>query len=125
MDCIMPQPPKTQVCLDATPYYHCVSRCVRRAFLCGFDAHSQSDYVHRRAWVEEELLKQASVFAIYIAAYAIISNHYHVVLYINQAGAESWTSNEVIDRWHLLYKGNALSQRYRVTLFGQSDYDHP
>ena len=110
----MPQPRKTQVCLEATPYYHCISRCVRRAFLCGFDSHTQSDYEHRRAWVEEELLKQAQVFAIDIAAYAIMSNHYHVVLHVNKIEAEQWTFDEVIERWHSLYKGNALSQRYRL-----------
>jgi len=113
----MPKPRKEQICLEATPYYHCVSRCVRKAFLCGFDASSQVSYEHRRAWLEDELLKQSEVFAIDIAAYAIMSNHYHVVLYINKEKADSWSVDQVIDRWQTLYKGHSLSQRY---LSGQS-----
>ena len=114
MDCNMPKPRKEQVSLSATPYYHCVSRCVRRAFLCGTDISTQQNFEHRRGWLENELLKQAQVFAIDIAAYAIMSNHYHVVLHINKQQADSWTFDEVIERWHSLYKGNALSQRYRL-----------
>ncbi len=109
----MTKPRKQLVSLEATPYYHCISRCVRRAFLCGHDKQSGTSYEHRRAWLEEELVKQAQVFAIDIAAYAIMSNHYHVVLHINAKQANDWTDEEVIDRWHMLYHGNLFSQRYR------------
>ena len=67
----MPKSRKILVSLDATPYYHCVSRCVRRVFLCGQDAHTGNSYEHRRQWIEDCLLELASFFAIDIAAYAI------------------------------------------------------
>ncbi len=95
-----------QVSLEATPYYHCVSRCVRRAFLCG------ESFEHRRGWVEDKLLALAEVFCIDVAAYAVMSNHYHVVLYINASQARNLSAQEVIERWHQLFKGNLLSQRY-------------
>ncbi|WP_211264598.1 hypothetical protein [Gynuella sunshinyii] len=61
---------KSQISLEATPYYHCVSRCVRRAFLCGVEALTQNSYEHRRLWVEERLLWLGEIFAIDIYAYA-------------------------------------------------------
>jgi hypothetical protein len=60
----MPKPRSSQVSLIDTPYYHCVSRCVRRAFLCGTDEYSGTSYEHRRAWVEDKVLWLSSVFAI-------------------------------------------------------------
>ena len=66
----MPQSRKTQVSLIDTPYYHCVSRCVRRSFLCGTDKYTGQSFEHRRGWVEERLLFLSSVFSIDSAATA-------------------------------------------------------
>jgi len=64
----MPQPRKNQICLIDTHYYHCVSRCVRRWFLCGKDKFTEQSYEHRRGWVEERFLFLGAVFAIDSAA---------------------------------------------------------
>ena len=108
----MPKPRYAQVSLDATPYYHCVSRCVRRAFLCGTDTLSGQSFEHRRGWIENKLLELADIFAIDIAAYAVMSNHYHVVLHIDKDQAEGWDRHQIITQWHRLFTGSPLSQRY-------------
>jgi len=103
---------KRQVSLQDTPYYHCISRCVRRAFLCGEDKVTGQNFEHRRCWLEEKLLALSEVFAIKICAYAIMSNHYHTVLFVDEAQAKAWTVPEVLARWHQLYKGTLLTQQY-------------
>ena len=108
----MPKPRKELVSLAATPYYHCVSRCVRRAFLCGTDHTSGQCFEHRRGWIEDLLIQQSKIFAVEIAAYAIMSNHFHVVLHINELQAANWQTREIIERWHSIYKGNFITQRY-------------
>jgi REP element-mobilizing transposase RayT len=96
-----------------TPYYHCASRCVRRSFLCGTDKYTGQSYEHRRGWVEERLLFLSSVFSIGICAYAVMSNHTHVVVCVDKDMAESWSMEEVVRRWHQLYQGTLLSQKYQ------------
>jgi hypothetical protein len=108
----MPKPRKQQVSVEATPYYHCVSRCVRRAFLCGTDSVTGQSYEHRRTWLEERILSLPQIFAIQVAAYAVMSNHYHVVLFIDSDQATAWSDMDVVLRWHQLFKGNVLSQRF-------------
>jgi hypothetical protein len=108
----MPQSRKSQISLIDTPYYHCVSRCVCRSFLCGEDKLSGQNYEHRRGWVEDRLLFLASVFSIDICAYAVMSNHTHVVLCVDKDLAESGSIKEVIVNWHQLHKGTFLTQKY-------------
>jgi REP element-mobilizing transposase RayT len=52
------------------------------------------------------------VFAIDVCAYAVMSNHTHVVLHINKAKAEAWSMLDVLERWHSLHKGTLLTQKY-------------
>lgn len=108
----MPKPRKTLVSLETTPYYHCVSRCVRRAFLCGKDDHSGQSFEHRRQWIQDKMKALADVFAVDVCAYSVMSNHYHVVLYIDRDEAESWGTAEVIRRWHNLFAGHSITRRF-------------
>ena len=108
----MPKPRYTQVSLEATPYYHCISRCVRRAFLCGTDTNTGQNYEHRRQWIEDKLLELTDIFSLDVCAYAIMSNHYHVVLHIDKEKADNWNQKAVIERWHRLFSGSLLSQRF-------------
>ena len=108
----MTQPRNTIVSLDDTPYYHCVSRCVRRAFLCGKDTYSGQDFEHRRHWLEEKLHKTAEAFAVKLCAYAVMNNHYHVVLHVRRDLVDDWSEREVVKRWHSLFSGNIFSQRF-------------
>ncbi len=52
---------KRLICLQQTPYYHCICRCVRRAYLCGLDRFSGRSYEHRRGWVENKLILLSNI----------------------------------------------------------------
>ena len=108
----MPRPRRTQISVEDTPYYHCCSRVVRRAFLCGDDRYSDKNYDHRRGWVESLLFKLETVFAIDVAAFAVMSNHLHVVLRIDIETANRWSDREVLEQWHKLFKGDELTRKF-------------
>jgi hypothetical protein len=96
--------PRGQLVDPATPgYYHCVTRCVRRAFLCGADRETGDSFEHRKAWVEERILELGEIFAVGVYAYAVMSNHVHVVLYVDPGVAAQWNADEVAARWVQLF----------------------
>ncbi|WP_018232990.1 transposase [Thioalkalivibrio thiocyanodenitrificans] len=99
---------------ETTPYYHCIARCVRRAYLCGQDSFSGKSYEHRKGWVLERLEALAAVFAVDICAYAVMSNHYHLVVRLDRERARAWSEQDVMDRWARLFSVPVLVTRYRA-----------
>ena len=108
----MARPRSTLISVEDTPFYHCISRCVRKCWLTGIDKYTGQSYEHRRDWVESRLLELASIFAIDISAYAVMSNHLHLVLRIDIYEANGWTDREVVEHWHQLFKGTDVTQKF-------------
>lgn len=103
---------KQQISVDATPYYHCVSRCVRRSLLCGIDPLTKQNFEHRREWIKNKIYALSQVYCIDICAYAIMSNHYHLVVHINRDKAKALSNHEVVDRWQKEHKLPSLVSRW-------------
>ena len=85
--------------------YHCVQRVVRRAFLCGVDPLSGNSYDHRRTWIRDRLESLAGLFGVEIAAFAVMSNHLHVILRNRPDVVALWSDQEVARRWLTLFPG--------------------
>lgn len=97
----MPEPRANQINLDVTPYYHCYVRCVRKGYLFG-TGENNKNYDHRRAWVIERANYLIKGFAIEICSFAVMSNHYHIVLRVDKDKALAWSDAEVNERWKLV-----------------------
>jgi len=108
----MTQPRRNLISLSDTTFYHVVNRCVRRAFLCGEDHHSGRNYEHRRQWIVDKIKALSALFSIDVCAYAIMANHYHIVLHVDQKRSLDWDDEEVVSRWKRLFKGVLLVDRY-------------
>lgn len=102
----MTRPRAELICPEETLFYHCVCRCVRRAFLFGKDPYTDKDYSHRKGWIIERLKLLSEVFTIDLCAYAVMSNHYHLVLRLSPDKAILLNDREVVTRWTRVYSGN-------------------
>lgn len=108
----MPRPRKSLVNTNDTPYYHCISRCVRRAFLCGEDQVTGKNYDHRKQWLVDRIKYLSGIFSIDICAYAVMSNHYHIVVHLDSQAASTWSDRKILIRWTKLFKGSRIAQKY-------------
>ena len=99
--------------LNAPSTYHCVQRCVRRAFLCGIDHYTNQSFEHRKLWVEDRLHLVAECFAVAIHAYAVMSNHLHVVLQLDPVATHAWSEEDVAARWVRLFPPREASDLAR------------
>jgi len=70
------------------------------------------NFNHRRGWIVERIQQLAALFAIDVAAYAVMSNHYHIVVRIDRERALGWSIEEVLRRWTALFTGPLLVTRY-------------
>jgi REP element-mobilizing transposase RayT len=98
----MTMPRRLLVDVDVTRYYHCISRCVRRAFLCG------EGFEHRKAWIEDRLELLARHFAVSVCGFAILDNHLHVLCRLDPSAADGWSDEEVVRRWIAIYPPHGL-----------------
>src|SRR5690625_944959 len=121
--------PRSQLVSDKEPgFFHCVSRCVRRAFLCGRDEVTGMDFEHRRQWIEDRIFKLAESFLVSVYAYAVMSNHFHVVLSSDPRAPWQWSDREVAERWLAVFSGSisnrddpACVERATLALLGNTE----
>jgi len=86
----MPTYARRQIVIeDRVGVYHCIARCVRRAFLCGTDPYTGQDYSHRKEWILNRLRELAGLFSVEVCGYSVMSNHLHLV---GGNGARLWST---------------------------------
>ena len=101
----MPSCPRSDVIREGeVGVYHVWTRCVRRAFLCGTDSYTGTDYNYRRDWICRFEQRLAALFGIEIGFHAEMSNHLHLILRARPDVVETWTDEEVTQKMKAIYR---------------------
>ena len=116
----MTTPRSAQIDLSATSFYHCIARCVRRTYLCGYRSDINKDFSHRKQWIINRIKHLTKAFYIDVCAYAVMSNHYHLVLHVNQMDAKLATFEELLARWALVYANDAKKIQKQLNVLGEN-----
>ena len=94
-----------QIDSSVARWYHCISRCVRRAFLLGDGEHD------RKGWIESRLQELSRIFAIAVGGFSAMDNHLHVLLRLDPDVANGWSDEEVVRRWGRLFPARDKSRQ--------------
>jgi hypothetical protein len=76
------------------------------------DVLTGKNHEHRRQWIVYRMKLLADIFAIDICSYAVLHNHYHVILHVGTQLTAQWSDIEVIERWERLFSLPVIVQRY-------------
>ena len=67
--------------------------------MCVQDRRSRSAEAYRHDWVRDALRSAAGAFAVDVLAYAVMSNHLHLVVRTNPVRVADWSAETVARRW--------------------------
>jgi len=87
---------------DEVAIVHVMNRVVRRCFLLGVDPLTGNNYDHRKQWIEDELKRLAGAMGIDLLGFAVLSNHFHLILRSRPDVVATWDDSEVARRWLLV-----------------------
>jgi hypothetical protein len=93
--------------VTVTRWYHCMSRCVRRAFLLS-EGEGAFD---RKAWIEDRIEELAQIFAVAVGGFSVMDNHLHLLLRLDPEVAGAWSDEEVVRRWGRLFPPRDRSRK--------------
>ena len=83
--------------------YHCMSRCVRRAFLCGRDEYTGQNYEHRKEWIKLRIKELSAGYAVKVAGYAVMFNELYVVVRTRPDSVVSRSDRALVQRWRKIF----------------------
>ena len=93
-------------------FYHIGSRCVRRAWLLGKDPLTNRNHDHRKTVFLNRLKHLCRFFSVSVMGYAIMSNHFHLVVQYDPLESQSWDDEEVARRWCAAFNGRPFTQAH-------------
>jgi REP element-mobilizing transposase RayT len=91
--------------VSVTRWYHCMTRCVRHAFLL------REGEFDRKEWIDRRIKELAEIFAVSVGAFSVLDNHLHLLLRLDSDVAQGWSDEEVVRRWGRLFPPRDKARR--------------